>query len=111
MEDVLGKMEIYIPADKLKDNYIYEVNGRNFSFAVWKEKHRKFFGIRSKFGSRYIDYEKHWDDDETHGTVKPIREIRKLSFNYCPSCGWEDDKKLMKELEETYKENAGAEQV
>lgn len=99
MEGMFGKMQIYIPVDKLIDNHIYEVEGRNFSAAVWKEKKRRFYGVRNKWGETFISGELHWDDDDNFGTVKPLREIKKLEFDYCSDCGRIDDNKLIKILE------------
>lgn len=96
MEDFSGKMNIYIPVDKLKDNHVYEVDARNFAVAVWKEPQRRFYGIRSKWGDVFIDYELHWDDDKTHGTVKPIKDIGE--YDYCTMCGIDEEKKLIKFL-------------
>jgi hypothetical protein len=107
MEGMSGKMQIYIPIDKLINNHIYEVKGRNFSAAVWKAKNRRFYGVRHKWGDTYISSEVHWDEDSHFGTVKPLREIRELEFSYCPSCGQADDNKLIEILnpidEECYK--------
>lgn len=88
----------YLTTDELKNNYIYNVNGRNFSAAVWKAKNRRFYGVRHKWGDTYISSEVHWDDDGHFGTVKPLNEIRELEFNYCPSCGQLDDNKLIEIL-------------
>lgn len=98
MEEMSGKMQIYIPVDKLIDNHIYEVKGRNFSAAVWKAKNRRFYGVRSKWGETFISPELHWDDDNHFGTVKPLREIGKLDFDYCPSCGAGEENKLIEVL-------------
>lgn len=104
--EIVGSLNIvkeekkdYLTVEQLKDNYIYDVKGRNFSAAVWKEKKRRFYGVRSKWGDTFISSELHWDDDDHFGTVKPLREIRKLEFNYCSDCGRVDDDKLIKILE------------
>lgn len=109
MDEIVGSLNIlkehYLGIDQLKDNYIYDVNGRNFSTAVWKEKKKRFYGIRSKNGEAFIGCELHWDDH--FGTVKPLREIRELEFDYCPDCGIIDDDKLIKILEPICKEISG----
>lgn len=104
MEEISGQMKIYIPIERLKDNHVYEVDARNFSFALWNEKCKKFFGVRSKWGYTYIDYELHWDSDNTHGTVKPLEEICEYNVKYCPSCGQIDDEKLMEFLDRVERE-------
>lgn len=89
----------YLPLDCLKDNYIYEVKGRNFSAAVWKAEKQRFYGVRSKWGDIYISPELHWDSDAHFGTVKPIREVGELGFDYCPRGTAETEDKLIEILE------------
>ena len=93
MEEISGQMKIYIPIEQLKDNHVYEVDGRNFIVAVWKERQRRFYGVRKKWGDIFIDNELHWDDNEHPGTVKPLKDIGE--YNYCPMCGRIDDEKLI----------------
>lgn len=89
----------YLPLDCLKDNYIYEVKGRNFSAAVWKADKQRFYGVRSKWGDTYISPELHWDSDDHFGTVKPLREVGELEFDYCPRGTQETEDKLVAILE------------
>ena len=46
MDEIVGSLNIvkehYLNIEQLKDNYIYEVKGENFSVAVWKEKKKRF---------------------------------------------------------------------
>ena len=72
-------MEEYIPIEELVENGIYEVNARNFSFAL--HQNCRFYGIRYKWEDEFISYEIHWDKD---GTVKPKRFIGPYndSFDY-----------------------------
>lgn len=109
MDEIVGSLNIvkehYLSIEQLKDNYIYEVKGKNFSAAVWKEKKKRFYGIRSRKDEAFIDCELHWDDH--FGTVKPLREIRELEFDYCSDCGIIDDDKLIKILEPICKEISG----
>lgn len=35
-------------------------------------KTREFIGIRTKFGSRYLDGEEHWDEGPPYGTCTPV---------------------------------------
>lgn len=64
-------MEDYIKIEDLLIGRAYEVDGRNFSWALWDGD--CFQGIRYKFGTHYISDELHWDADPHHGTVKPLR--------------------------------------
>lgn len=89
----------YLPLDCLKDNYIYEVKGRNFSAAVWKAEKQRFYGVRSKWGDIYISPELHWDSDEHFGTVKPMREVGELEFDYQPRGTAETEDRLISILE------------
>ena len=47
MDEIVGSLNIirehYLSIDQLKDNYIYEVKGKNFSVAVWKENKKRFY--------------------------------------------------------------------
>jgi len=67
-------MQEYIKKEDLKDFCVYYCNARNFSFGIWYDG--KMYGIRYKFGDRYIDTEYHWDDGaENCGTCKPLIQI------------------------------------
>ena len=54
MDDIVGSLNIieehYLSVDQLKDNYIYEVKGKNFSVAVWKEKKKKILRHKKQKG-------------------------------------------------------------
>ena len=66
--------ESYLKVEELVEGKAYEVDGRNFSVAIWCNG--KFHGMRSKWGSCYMDTEDHWDNnDEGTGTVKPLRML------------------------------------
>ena len=78
----------YISLDDCKDGYLYEIQARNFSIGIFNSYDRSFVGIRYKFGTRFLDTEVHWDADDNHGTVKPIRELELSGF--CLDCPFRD---------------------
>lgn len=57
-------------------NGFYHVGARNFYFGVFNKENGFFYGIRHKFGIRFIDQELHWDLNEKFGTAKPIEFIK-----------------------------------
>jgi len=62
-----------IPLDKCKARYLYRIRARNFDLGVY-DGNEGFIGIRTKFGSRYLFTEYHWDQGPPYGTVCPLRE-------------------------------------
>lgn len=54
--------------DKLIKGRLYKIHSRNLSFGVW-DGDKGFIGIRTKFGSRFLFTELHWDVDQNYGTV------------------------------------------
>jgi hypothetical protein len=65
----------YIAKPNCKDRKLYRIRARNFDVGVYNEKTCSFFGMRTKFGSTYIDDEYHWEHNQIHGTAKPIEEL------------------------------------
>ena len=63
----------YLKKEQLEENAIYVCEARNFTIGIWLKG--EMYGIRRKFGSKFVDCEMHWDDDETHGTCKPLLKI------------------------------------
>jgi hypothetical protein len=53
---------------------IYRLSSRNLSVGVYNGK-GGFIGIRTKFGSRYLDTEYHRDTGAPFGTVTPFERI------------------------------------
>ena len=90
MEDLVT----YIPLDKCKDKYLYKIDSRNLSYGVFRKSTSGFLGIRTKFGSRFIFEENHWDSDPNFGTVKPEKELIPCDIDI------EDEKILFKWLED-----------
>lgn len=70
-------MSKYIPIKDCKDGYLYIIHARNGSVGIYEEKNKWFWLGRYKFSDHFLYPEDHWDIDEDHGTVKPLREIEK----------------------------------
>lgn len=56
-----------IPLDQCVRGRLYKIHCRNLRFGVFNGKDA-FIGIRTKFGSRFLDEENHWDA-ESFATV------------------------------------------
>jgi hypothetical protein len=67
----------YIPGDRCKKGYLYQVSCRNFNYAVY-DGNGGFIGIREKFGRRYLFTEHHFDQGPQLGTVFPFEEIKQI---------------------------------
>lgn len=63
--------------NECRDRILYRALGRNLSFAVFEFDTKKFWGIREKFGSRFLDAENHWDA-ENYPTLCPIEVVGQL---------------------------------
>ncbi len=71
-----GKYDLnYIKLPDCEHGAVYKIHSRNLSYGVFNKDANGFIGIRSKFGSRYLFTEYHWDTGEPFGTVKPISKI------------------------------------
>jgi hypothetical protein len=53
---------------------VYKLDCRNLSYGVYDGK-GGFIGIRTKFGSRFLDTELHWDADPHYGTVEAMEDL------------------------------------
>lgn len=62
-----------IPLEELEVGAAYELEARNIHIGIWDGK--EFYGIRYKFGDRFIDSEIHYDLDDHYGTAKAIRKL------------------------------------
>jgi len=63
-----------IPMEQCIRGRIYRVHCRNLAVAVY-DGEGGFIGIRTKFGSRYLFTEFHWDKDPHLGTVKGMEDL------------------------------------
>lgn len=73
---------------------VYRGEGRNFKLGIWNGE--RFLGIRSKWGSRFIDSELHWEASPPHGTFKPEEAAYTLPGELLPGVPlargiWDDD--------------------
>jgi hypothetical protein len=68
------KSSEYLTVPECKRGYLYEIFSRNLRLAVY-DGEGGFIGIREKFGALFLSTERHWDEGEPFGTVKPLREI------------------------------------
>ena len=59
-----------ISLSRCKKRRVYKLLSRNLLFAVFDGETR-FIGIRTKFGSRFLDTEDHWDTGPPFGTARP----------------------------------------
>ena len=63
-----------IPLEQCVRGRVYEIRSRNLAVGVYDGK-CGFIGIRTKFGSRYLFTEYHWDQGSPHGTVSRQRDL------------------------------------
>jgi len=67
-----------IPLQDCKHRRLYRIDARNIRIGVYDEVSRAFFGLRTKFGSIFIDREFHWDYGQgPYGTAKPEEELER----------------------------------
>jgi hypothetical protein len=59
----------FIPLDQCEHGWLYYIKAR------FNGPKKEFIGIRTKFGSRYLFGEYHWDTGPPHGTVKPVAKL------------------------------------
>jgi len=59
-----------ISLSECKKRRVYKLHSRNLSFGVF-DGDTGFIGIRTKFGSRFMDTEYHWDTGPPFGTAHP----------------------------------------
>lgn len=106
----LSKHQIsYIPLPECQERKLYRLFARNIRIGVFHPE-QGFIGIRTKFGSRFLDSENHWDAPE-FATAKPLEvigelppEIRCSQFAVEPGYG-KSNNELFAWLEQQEKEN------
>lgn len=65
-----------IPIDQCEEGYLYRIRARNIVLGVYTETPRpSFIGIRTKFGSRFLDKEYHYSIDARFGTATPVEKL------------------------------------
>lgn len=75
-----GKSFPFLKLEECKDGYLYEINARNASYGVFREKHADFVILRTKFYDTFLFEEIHWDASPDFGTVRPLKEVEKSPF-------------------------------
>ena len=72
----------YLTLKECKDGYLYRISSRNLSLGVYSSATKSFYGIRTKFGDRFIDDEFHWDLGPPYGTCKPRQELEECPIHF-----------------------------
>src|SRR5690348_6012960 len=93
--------DYYIPIPECKARWVYKIDGRNLKFGVFDLTHCCFIGIRTKFGSRFLDNENHWDCPE-FATVMPLEALEEIPEDISIDVG-SSNEKLFQYLEEIEK--------
>lgn len=71
----------FIPLSQCSSHSVYLLSSRNLTLGVF-DGVDGFVGIRSKFGSRFLDSEYHWDKDSPFGTARPLKLLHVLPSSY-----------------------------
>jgi len=96
-----------IPIKDCIEGHIYSLLSRNLKLGVYRGNEGTkrfgpgFIGIRTKFGSRYLFEEYHWDCGEPYGTANPLRDLGPLpeGIEVCEALGDSLDAMLFEYLE------------
>jgi hypothetical protein len=75
MEDNMGYKGEWIPLDQCEDGAVYKIQSRNLVVGVFSKAANGFIGIRTKFGSRFLFTEYHYDTGAPFGTVCPKEKL------------------------------------
>lgn len=62
----------YIPLEECLHGHTYAIRSRNLTFGVFDASVEGFVGVRTKFGSRYLFTEYHYDTGAPFGTARPL---------------------------------------
>jgi hypothetical protein len=68
------KYEDYIKIKDCVQRRVYKIYSRNLDYGIY-DGIDGFIGIRTKFNSRFLDTEHHWDTGAPHGTAKPLKDL------------------------------------
>ena len=93
----------HIPIEACRDRHIYRLQSRNLRYGVFCKKRKGFIGIRTKFDSRFLFMEYHYDNGPPFGTARPIEDIDTIDSPHvriveslppvCLYCGERTDRK------------------
>jgi hypothetical protein len=86
----------YIDLDDCEERKLYRLDARNIKIGVFSLKWG-FIGIRTKWGSRFLDSENHWDAPQ-YATAKPLEVIGELPEHI--ECESTENKELFDWLEQ-----------
>jgi len=81
------------PLGVLVKGRVYRLKCRNLNIGVWDGDH-SFIGVRTKFGSQFLDSEDHWD--VSYGTVRGAED---MGIDIPPEIPWEGKEMLQWLLE------------
>ena len=103
MHDLHALRDSRIKLEDLQHRKLYRLLARNISIGVWFANEQYFVGIRTKFGSRFLAEEYHWDAPE-FATACPLEVIGEMpeDMSYDIRSN-EDHKKFFAWLEEQEK--------
>ncbi len=73
------EVENYIKLENCIDGNLYKINARNASFGFFIKERNYFMISRYKFGSRFIDFELHFDYN--YGTCQPLEDLGKIEID------------------------------
>lgn len=65
----------FIPMEQCENRALYRLRSRNLTLGVYVAHEHAFRGIRTKFRSRFVDKEYHYDDGAPFGTVRPLEKL------------------------------------
>ncbi len=66
-----------IKLENCQHGKLYKLHARNIKIGVWCSETQSFIGIRTKFGSRFLADEHHWDAPE-FATASPLEVIGEI---------------------------------
>jgi hypothetical protein len=66
--------EKYLSLAECVKGHVYKIRSRNLRIGVFNGT-TGFIGIRTKWGSRYLFTEYHWDTGPPYGTVHPLEDM------------------------------------
>lgn len=84
------------------DRTLYKLNARNIKIGIWSSEDQCFFGIREKFGKRFLDTENHWDAKD-FASASPLEVIDYLPLSIDLSYGQGVESELFYWLDEQEK--------
>lgn len=84
----------FIPEAELEDRRVYLLRSRNLRFGAWDAAQGVFWGIREKFGNRFIDNECQWREwsgtayarEVTNYVVPDDIPLQDLLYLVCQGC-------------------------